>query len=281
MTMVDATTSTWPAERVPRVATAGRFFLDDQGFAVTYWHPARLAVHVHEYAATVRIGRSEFRLRRGDVTVSPPDTPSCYHLPQPGVHLCLHLAMEPAPARPALRLPLHLPAESAGDAVALRVQRIIDWFVQIPQNPLAALAASALAQELLIFLAQPPSPAAQAATVAGGLRRAVLEAARLIEAKPLLSPGVPELARAVGMSQNYLARGFKQHLGVTIARFRLLRRLQLAQELLTITDLPIKAIAARVGMADQHHFNKMFRQEIGMAPTQWRARGRTQRRSRP
>ncbi len=46
-----------------------------------------------------------------------------------------------------------------------------------------------------------------------------------------------------------------------------------ARRLLLETELPIRAIAERVGYARQHEFARAFHREIGCSPTWWRAHG--------
>ena len=75
------------------------------------------------------------------------------------------------------------------------------------------------------------------------------------------------------MSQNYLARHFRQRFGQTLPRFFLMCRMNEARRLLETTDLSVKAAAARVGMPDAQHFNKQYRRFIGMSPTATRAAG--------
>lgn len=78
---------------------------------------------------------------------------------------------------------------------------------------------------------------------------------------------VPELAKRVGLSQNVLARRFKQTTGSTVSAYILARRIAAGHVLLTTTDLPVKVIAGRVGLPDPHHFNKQFRRLTGQSPT--------------
>jgi transcriptional regulator GlxA family with amidase domain len=78
---------------------------------------------------------------------------------------------------------------------------------------------------------------------------------------------VPQLAETVGMTQDHLARCFRQRMGMTIPRYLLQRRIAHARQLLAITDLPVNRIAARVGLPDAQHFNKQFRLLTGLSPT--------------
>jgi len=82
-----------------------------------------------------------------------------------------------------------------------------------------------------------------------------------------------ELARDLGVSQDYLASQFRQRFGMTLQRYLLSRRIEMARNLLLSTDLPIKAIGWECGISDQQYFNKQFRRICGVSPSQFREAG--------
>ncbi len=57
---------------------------------------------------------------------------------------------------------------------------------------------------------------------------------------------------------------------MTIQEYVLQRRVQEASRLLLNTDLPIKLVAARVGMSDLQYFNKTRRTLCGLSPSRLR-----------
>jgi signal transduction histidine kinase/ABC-type sugar transport system substrate-binding protein/AraC-like DNA-binding protein len=79
-----------------------------------------------------------------------------------------------------------------------------------------------------------------------------------------------EIARAVGVSSNYLSRIFHQEVGLSawdcLNRFRILK----AQELLRNSPDTITAIAARVGFDDSAYFSRIFRKHTGQSPQSFR-----------
>ena len=81
---------------------------------------------------------------------------------------------------------------------------------------------------------------------------------------------VPSIAREVGLSQNYLARFFRKRYGMTIPRYLLVRRIDLARHLLLTSDDLVKQIAGRVGLPDPQYFNKQFRRLTGSNPSDFR-----------
>lgn len=78
------------------------------------------------------------------------------------------------------------------------------------------------------------------------------------------------LAKEAGLSQTHLNRLFRSAVGMTVGEYLRTQRLELAHHLLIHTTLPIKSIAAQVGIPDPHHFNKLIRRFAGKAPSQLR-----------
>lgn len=83
---------------------------------------------------------------------------------------------------------------------------------------------------------------------------------------------VEDLARLTAMSPRTLARRFRDATGTTPMRWLTHQRIIRAQDLLTATDLPIEAIAHRVGMGTAANLRQHFRAATGMAPAAYRRR---------
>jgi two-component system response regulator YesN len=78
------------------------------------------------------------------------------------------------------------------------------------------------------------------------------------------------LAGQYGFSGSYLTRIFHHGTGVTLQRYLIDYRVLCAKQLLTDTELSIQEIGARVGYPDPFHFSKVFKQNAGVNPTQYR-----------
>lgn len=72
------------------------------------------------------------------------------------------------------------------------------------------------------------------------------------------------------LSKNALYRGFRAELGCTVNEYITAARLHRAKELLATTDLPVYAIAARVGIENYTYFCKLFKKETGQTPGEYR-----------
>ncbi|CAD7034144.1 AraC family transcriptional regulator [Pseudorhizobium endolithicum] len=81
---------------------------------------------------------------------------------------------------------------------------------------------------------------------------------------------VAEMAETVGLSESWFANVFKQTTGKTPLQWQLSRRIELAQKMLSETDLTVADIAAQLGFSDQAHLTKAFRQTAGATPAAWR-----------
>jgi YesN/AraC family two-component response regulator len=79
-----------------------------------------------------------------------------------------------------------------------------------------------------------------------------------------------DLARHVGMSEDYLTYCFRQELGMTPIAYLNRYRITQAKRLLKETDHTITQIAMDVGFSDSGYFSRVFRRETGMSPEAYR-----------
>jgi AraC-like DNA-binding protein len=75
------------------------------------------------------------------------------------------------------------------------------------------------------------------------------------------------LARLLGCSPYHLSRVFRQHVGMTLTRYRLRLRLNRALELLMDSDDNLAVIAAACGFADHAHLTRTIRRELDTTPS--------------
>ncbi|MFI0778596.1 GlxA family transcriptional regulator [Streptomyces sp. NPDC021212] len=78
------------------------------------------------------------------------------------------------------------------------------------------------------------------------------------------------LAERAGLSGRTLARRFAEQLGTSPGQWLLGRRLDAARVLLEQTDLPVEAIATRVGLASAVNLRRRFRTHLGTTPGAYR-----------
>lgn len=72
------------------------------------------------------------------------------------------------------------------------------------------------------------------------------------------------------ISSGYAARLFKRYTGMGAREYAKRKRLSIAAELLTTTDLPVKVIAAELGYRKPVDFSRRFKCHFRMNPSQFR-----------
>ncbi|WEK02985.1 MAG: AraC family transcriptional regulator [Candidatus Devosia phytovorans] len=104
----------------------------------------------------------------------------------------------------------------------------------------------------------------------GGSRshRDLAHATREILDRNLSSPPtINALARMLGTNDTTLRRAFRQTFDMTILRYAIHRRLEVARILLNQSDLQISEIAYRMGYNDPANFTTAYRQHFGHPPS--------------
>ena len=84
--------------------------------------------------------------------------------------------------------------------------------------------------------------------------------------------GIESIAKDLGLSVSYTGRLYKQVTQITILEKLMAVRMENAREILAKTKDPIATISAKVGFASDTYFYKIFKQENGMTPAEYRKR---------
>ncbi|MEK7413936.1 MAG: AraC family transcriptional regulator [Planctomycetota bacterium] len=79
-----------------------------------------------------------------------------------------------------------------------------------------------------------------------------------------------QVAKRLGVGYDTLRRAFHADTGTSPGRWRLLRKIERAKELL-VTDETLDAIADQAGFCDRFFFARQFKSVVGVPPGRWRA----------
>ena len=79
-----------------------------------------------------------------------------------------------------------------------------------------------------------------------------------------------DLAALVALSAFHFCRAFRDSFGDSPHGYVMRRRVERAQGLMLTTNTPLRQIAMDCGLADQAHFNRLFRRFVGESPGAWR-----------
>ncbi len=82
---------------------------------------------------------------------------------------------------------------------------------------------------------------------------------------------VAEIATEVEMHPVYLVRSFRKHFQMTIGEYQRKLRVQFACREIATGRRQLSEIALVAGFYDQSHFDRTFKQMVGMTPTEYRA----------
>ena len=87
---------------------------------------------------------------------------------------------------------------------------------------------------------------------------------------PAAHTTLSSMADAAGLSVSRLAHLFSQDVGMTPQQFVELQRINRARQLLELTAMSIKDIAAEVGYESPFYFSLRFKGQLGRSPREYR-----------
>ncbi|MCM3745912.1 AraC family transcriptional regulator [Paenibacillus pasadenensis] len=102
-------------------------------------------------------------------------------------------------------------------------------------------------------------------------RDEIKKAKRYIAAHYAQDISIREVAGQIGLNSAYFSHLFKKEIGQGFTEFLTRHRLTEAQRLLRETAKPIGEISDEVGYNDVTYFRKLFRQQLQMTPSEYRA----------
>jgi len=134
-----------------------------------------------------------------------------------------------------------------------------------------------VARRLVVFLKRPGGQSQFSATLtAQTAATSPIDRVRLhILENPRADLGLSAVARAAGVSLRHLSRLFQAELGMRLAAYVELTRIDIARRLLEDSTSPIKVIAYTAGFGSVATLRRAFLRRIGVTPLQYRHRFRT------
>lgn len=103
-----------------------------------------------------------------------------------------------------------------------------------------------------------------------GEHNMVLRVKRYVQANLTAGLALDDLAGLVGMSKFHFSRLFSRAAGMSPMRFVRRCRVDYAAMLIQTTPLPLKAVAAQAGFANEYHLSRVFHQTTGVSPGAYR-----------
>jgi len=101
-------------------------------------------------------------------------------------------------------------------------------------------------------------------------KRLAMQAARYLREHSEQKFSLSEIANALFVNGNYLARAFKHETGHTLLWYHNAVRCEKAKRMLTETNLSVAEIGTAVGYVSPAHFSHQFKKMTGVSPSDWR-----------
>lgn len=106
-----------------------------------------------------------------------------------------------------------------------------------------------------------------------GLSKAVRDCRSYIQANYMNEISLEELARHCGYAEYYLSRKFAKETGMKISDYIHSVRVDAAKLLLLTTSREIQEISDLLHFGNRSHFDRVFRQHVGVSPAKFREQG--------
>ncbi|HYE06253.1 MAG TPA: helix-turn-helix domain-containing protein [Planctomycetota bacterium] len=224
-----------------------------------YCAPGRWRLHVYATPVTVLADGRPWEMPAGWAALWPPEVALDARFVGRSVHLCAHFLLADQGERVAIPIAQDLGQRQS--AVEAAFSEAVRWFAHTPHRSQARLwdLLWTLADQRALAPAEPEHPA-------------LARAQAFIHVRLGQSLSTARIAEAAQCSPNQLLRLFRAVTGTTVVGYVRACRVRRAEHLLRFSDLPVKEIAAEVGIPDLHFFNKTIRAALGAPPRAVRGR---------
>ncbi len=215
--------------------------------------PGRWRLHSYATPLTIIADGRSYEVGPGWIGLFPPQAAIEARFTGRSVHTCAHFQLADGPTR----VPIPV-VQDLGSQVAViegLFQDVLRWFERTPHRAEARL------WDLLWQLADQKALAPQDAT-----HPVLARTKTYIHAHLGQDLSVERLAEIARCAPNRLLALFRRELGCTTVGYIRTCRVKRAEHLLRWSDIPIKEIAAEVGIPDLHFFNKTIRAALGSPP---------------
>ena len=150
----------------------------------------------------------------------------------------------------------------------LQTLREIRQLLQEPDTRWKTLDMDILAGELCRRVRR--DPAVQQPEMPEGVQDLCERARQKLDTHVNSAYSIDQLGSDVFISKGYLRKLFKERYGESPITYLLRKKLELAEEMLRMTDLPVKEIAAQIGIQNPYYFSTLFQRKKGVSPSSYR-----------
>lgn len=253
----------------------------------SHWHTSFELIHPVENGYTVQVAEKVYRLQQGDILLIPSGIVHSITAPETGLRYIFMLERDEmvrmlgsAGAVSSLYPCAHL---TPGRNAALHRECSLLLFQAAQEHQGSGYfrmeMVRALLMRLMILLCRSLLLAEENAAVETELNKApagrdkmaiFLDVCSYILQHCHQKLTLEETARYAGYSRNHFAKMFRELSGKSFSEYCLEQRMQLCEQLLADSSVPVTEAAMRAGFGSLATFNRIFREKKGMTPTQYR-----------
>jgi AraC-like DNA-binding protein len=215
-------------------------------------------LHLYAYEAQLEVDSHVFPIRPGYIGINPPGSRQIYHYLGRSPHLFAHFSI--ATVGPTYSVPAMLDLKQDYQAMEESFREAIRfWSINRRRSTV----------RLWDILWQTADVSAYE-SAENDIPEVVHRIASYIDTHLHEPMNVAQLAAEQGISHNHCTRLFRSSKGQTPLDYIQKRRVAQAKHLLIYSSLPIKVVAASIGISDPQIFNKFIRHYLGRAPKELR-----------
>lgn len=266
----------------PRNATVRVWYQDHPDAYPTHFHPAVEMLLIQEGAAVVTLESGPVTVRAGEVMIIPAGMRHGLEMGEGSRRFLILFEVnsvftmkEFSALRSMLARPFHLTEKTSGNLGLVRAE-LMQVLKHVRSGQLRNLHCYAhllkvyalLGEEYLEREAAPEEIEALTHQLSG--EDDFSRALTYVDQHFTEDLDLDTLAAYAGFSRYTLSRMFRAQTGKTFTRYLSGKRVAQAMELLTETDLPVTQIGLKVGFGSIASFNRVFREERGCTPSQFR-----------
>lgn len=216
----------------------------------------------------IEINGTRYKAQKGDAVLLPADyTHSGFRdedsdkkISYIWVHFAVHDEYSfNSPCGSDTRIPIHFKLSNPSRAYIL-CNQLLDISKTAPDITYCSFLFSALVCEI----------SSQAHMISISSNKTVNTAAAWLELHITEPVSLELTASELGYNKRYLARIFKQFMGISVNKYIEKRKIELAKNMLTGSDESVTAIAAEIGYADAGYFMRVFKKYEGMTCLEYR-----------
>ncbi|BDI29905.1 hypothetical protein CCAX7_19560 [Capsulimonas corticalis] len=220
--------------------------------------PDLWCIHFYAYEAELEVGGQVLPIRPGYVGITPPGTATFYHFFGRSPHYYAHFSM--AAGGSIYRVPAMVDLKDDFQPMVESFREAVRFW------PINRLRSGVRLWDILWRMADVSSSEAPPKVTPAVIQRALIYIDSNLH-EPL---SVQRLAEDQEISHNHFTRLFRAAQGCTPLEYIQHRRVAQAKHLLIYSPLPIKAVAASIGITDTQIFNKFVRHYLGRSPRKLR-----------